>query len=145
MLEWKPFLKEEFKNAISKCNNFSVPSPDKISWKILKRVIDINDYLVSIVNITNACINLGHWPSHFKLSTLIIIPKPNKLPYNSSKLFCPIVLLNILGKLIEKIIGERLQFHTTTNNFVHSHQFCGLKQQSISNVGMFLIYIIQSS
>jgi len=36
VLEWKPFSKEEFKNAISKCNDFSTPGPNKISWKILK-------------------------------------------------------------------------------------------------------------
>ena len=105
-MEWHSFLKEEFKNAISKCNNFSASSPDKISWKILKRVINIDDYLVSIVNIANAYINLEHWPLHFKLSTSIIILKPNKSLYNSSKSFCPIILLNTLSKLIEKVIGK---------------------------------------
>jgi len=29
--EWKLFSKEEFKNAISKCNNSSAPGPNKIS------------------------------------------------------------------------------------------------------------------
>jgi len=57
---WKPFLKEEFKNAISKYNDLSASGPDKISWKILKWIINNNDCLTSIINITNACINLGH-------------------------------------------------------------------------------------
>jgi len=60
-------------------------------------------------------------------SVLIVIPKPNKLSYNSSKFFHPIVLLNMLSKLIKKVIGERLQFHTISNNFTHPHQFGGLK------------------
>ena len=52
------------------------------------------------------------------------------------------MLLNTLGKLIEKVIGERMQFHTISNNFVHPYQFKGLEQWSISDVGTFLIYII---
>ena len=33
-------------------------------------------------------------------------PKPNKILYDSSKIFCPIVLLNILEKLIKQVIYE---------------------------------------
>jgi len=74
-------------------------------------------------NITNICINSGYWLLHFKLLTLIIISKLNKSSYDSSKLFYLIVLLNMLGKLIENVIGKRLWFHTIINNFVHPHQF----------------------
>jgi len=49
----------------------------------------------------------------------IIISKPNKESYNSFKSFRPIVLLNTVGKLIEKVIGERLQFHAIMNDFIH--------------------------
>ena len=139
---WKPFLKEEFKNTISKYNDLSASGPDKISWKILKWIINDNDCLTSIINITNACINLGHQPLYFKSLTLIIIPKPNKSLYDSPKSFCSIVLLNMLSKLIEKVIREIIQFHTISNNFIHSHQFGELKQQSTSNTDMFLTYII---
>jgi len=48
----------------------------------------------------------------------------------------------MLGKLIEKVIGERMQFHTISNNFVHPYQFGGLKQQSTSDTGTFLTHII---
>ena len=95
-----------------------------------------------IINIVNAYINLEHWSSHFKISTLIIISKLNESLYNLPKLFYPIILLNILGKLIEKVIRERIQFHIIFNNFVHPYQFGGLKKQSTSNIDMFLIYII---
>ena len=51
----------------------------------------------------------------------IIIPKPNKASYNSPKMFQPIVLLNMLEKLIEKVIGERLKFQVISNNFIYSN------------------------
>jgi len=64
---------------------------------------------MNFINITNRYINLGYWLLHFKMSLSIIITKPNKVAYNSSKAFQPIIFLNTLGKLIKKIISERLQ------------------------------------
>ena len=95
---WYPFSKEEFKQAISKCNNLSAPGPDKLTQHHLKYII----------NIADAYINLGYWPNYFKYSTTVIIPKPNKMLYDQPKSFHLIVLLNTLGKLIEKIIEERI-------------------------------------
>ena len=62
----------------------------------------------NFVNIVNTCINLGYWPLYLKISLFIIIPKPNKASYNLPKIFWSIVLLNTLGKLIEKVIREML-------------------------------------
>jgi len=58
-------------------------------------------------------------------------------------MFCPIVLLNILEKLIEKVIGEWLQFHLISNNFIYLNQLGGIKQHLTIDVGIFLIHIIQ--
>jgi len=76
-------------------------------------------YVINFINIADLYINLSYLPVHFKKSTSIIIPKPNKLVYNFSKIFHPIIFLNILGKLIEKAIGKRLQIHSITSNFVY--------------------------
>ena len=78
------------------------------------------------------------------LYTSNIILKPNKKLYNSPKLFRPIVLLNIVSKLIEKVIGERLQFNTASNNFIHPSQLRGLKFKSTIDMGIALTHIIRS-
>ena len=59
------------------------------------------------------------------------------------KSFRPIVLLNTLGKLIEKFIDERLQFQVTANNFIPPSQLGGLKFKSTIDVDMALTHIIQ--
>ena len=102
----KPFSEEKFTSAILKCNNSSTPRLDKLSQKHLKIIIKDIVCLRHLINIADVCIELGHWPSHFKTLAFIIIPKPNKVLYNSSKAFRPIVLLNILSKLIEKVISN---------------------------------------
>ena len=71
----------------------------------------------------------------------IIIPKPNKELYDSPKDFQPIMLLNTIGKLIEKVIGERLQFQSISNKFIYQCQLVDLKQQS-TDVGVVLTYFI---
>jgi len=64
--------------------------------------------------------------------------------YNTPKSFRPIVLLNILGKLIKKVIGDRLQFYTISNNFIYQSQLERLKFKSTTDVGINLIHIICS-
>jgi len=49
-----------------------------------------------------------------------------------------------LDKLIEKVIGKRLQFLTSANNFIHSSQLEGLKFKSITDAGVVLTHIICS-
>jgi len=81
---------------------------------------------------------------HFKTSTTIVIPKPNKELYNTPKAYQSIVLLNTISKLFEKVIGKRMQFLIISNNFIHPCQLGGLKQRSISDVGIALIYSIRN-
>ena len=98
--------------------------------------------LKNIVNITNTCIELGYWPNHFKTSTTIVIPKSNKVLYDLPKFFRSIVLLNTLGKLIEKVIGDRLQFYVISNNFIHQSQLEGLKFKFTTDVDIALTHLI---
>jgi len=47
-----------------------------------------------------------------------------------------------MGKLIEKVIGERLQFNMAANDFIHSSQLGGLKFKSTIDTGIALTHII---
>ena len=141
---WELFFKFEFRNAISKCNNLSAPGPDKVIWCHLKHILKQEECLLNIINIANTCLNLDHWPNYFKCSSTVIIPKLNKPKYNHLKAFCPIVLLNTLGKLIEKVIVERLQFIVVNNNFIYPSQLGGLKFKSTSDTGVALTHTVRS-
>ena len=139
---WNSFSRYEFRSAIHKCVNTSAPDSDRMSWRHWKFIIKNDDCLSKIINIADACINLGYWPNYFKISTTIIIPKPNKMSYDNPKAFYPIVLLNTLGKLIEKVIAERIQFMVMSNDFIHPSQLGGLKFKSTSDAGIALTHII---
>ena len=141
---WPAFSIEEFRLAIANYNNLSAPSPDKLSWSHLKTILKDDKCLNVIICIANTCIKLGYWPSHFKKSTIVVISKLNKNLYDSPKSFRPIVLLNTVGKLIEKVIGERFQFNTAANNFIHPSQLGGLKFKSMIDADIALTHIVRS-
>jgi len=105
---WNSFSKFKFSSAIQKCVDTSAPGPDRMSWCHWKIIFKNDECLSKIINIANACIILGFWPEYFKVSATVIIPKPNKPSYDNPKAFQPIVLLNTLGKVIEKVIAERI-------------------------------------
>ena len=139
---WKAFFEKEFISSIARCNNSSTPGPDKLLWRHLKHIIKDKICLKNIINIANMCIKLSHWPLHFKMSMTIVIPKLNKVSYNSPKLFRPIVLLNTIGKLIKKVISDRLQFYLISNNFIHQCQLGSLKFKATSDADIALTHFI---
>ena len=124
---WISFSIEEFKSSITKYNNLSTLESNKLSWKHFKAIVKDSTCLNNFINIANVCINLEHWLLHFKMSSSIIISKPNKASYDFSKMFQPVILLNTLGKLIEKVISKRLQFQSISKNFIYPCQLNELK------------------
>ena len=76
-----------FFNTIESCNNLSTLGLDKLSWRHLKEIVKNKKYTNRLINIANTCIDLGYWPSHFKTSSIVIIPKSNKASYDLLKLF----------------------------------------------------------
>jgi len=49
-----------------------------------------------------------------------------------------------MGKLIEKTISNRLQFHLSVNSFLDPHQFGSIHQQSTTDAGIYLTYLIRA-
>ena len=122
--EWPSFLRKEFIKAIVKYNNSSAPRPDKLSWSHLKYIINNEVCLSKIISITNTCFELDFWPSHFKSSIMIVMPKPNKESYNSSKSFQLIILLNMcydLKSLELDIYSYRWSMLATVHPTLNDH------------------------
>ena len=62
--------------------------------------------------------------------------------YDQPKYFRPIMLLNTLGKLIEKVITERLQFLIAKNDFIYPSQLGSLKFKSTTDASVALTHIV---
>ena len=73
---------------------------------------------------------------------MVIIPKPGKPSYSMPKAFRPIVLLNTLGKLIEKMLARWLQFDGVAHNTFMPNQFGGVAQRSTEDAGVYLTHLV---
>jgi len=124
--DWPPFSALELTDALSSCSSRSSPGPDHIMWVHLKAVLENKKSIQLLVTLADACICVGHWPKHFQDSVSVIIPKPGKPTHSTPKLFRPIVLLNTVGKLIEKMISNHLQFNMIKYDLVHPNQVGGV-------------------
>ena len=49
----------------------------------------------------------------------------------------------MLGKLIEKVISNRLQVHFIALNFIYLNQLGSIKQYLTINAGIFLTHLIE--
>jgi hypothetical protein len=142
--EWPPFSDREVREALALCSAWSAPGPDHITWRHLKKIMPNPAVGKVFLALANACMEHGHWPSYFKVSNLVIIPKPGKLSYQSPRAFRPIVLLNTLGKLIEKMISTCLQFDGVKFELFLPHQFGGIRQRSTEDAGLFLTHLVHA-
>ena len=118
-----PILREvtlqELKNAIKHTGDKAL-GPDNIRLPQLKYLPD--NMLLTIVHIHNATIASKYYPKSSKGTKMIFIPKPGK-PLTDPYSYRPISLLNILGKLFEKIITQRYIYYSEYHNLFHDFQF----------------------
>lgn len=144
--DFKPISTFEITEQLQTTSNTSVPGPDHLSWFWLKRVVEDNaEVLLFLRPFYNACVQHGVFPAIFKRSCTVVIPKPNKSDYSKAKAYRPIVLLNCLGKLLEKVIARRLQFDAQKFNLLHPCQFGGAIQKSTIDAGVQLIHNIRQA
>ncbi|CAA7268148.1 unnamed protein product [Cyclocybe aegerita] len=128
--EWADFSEHELLSALKGCSNSSAPGPDHVTWVHLKELLKDKHVLVLFIMLANACLWVGHWPHIFKESLSVIVLKLNKPSYAVPKAFRPIVLLITFGKLIEKMIANRIQFDAVKHDIFHPNQLGGICQRS---------------
>lgn len=116
----KPFSNKEIQFIINKLNKKKAPGPDSIDNQIIQYVNKAIPNLFKVL--FNKCLELEYFPKHFKTSTLILFNKPNKNP-NEPGNFRPICLLPTIGKVLEKLIINRLKHHLTINKTINEKQY----------------------
>lgn len=115
----KPIDHDEVKNIIINIKNRKAPGPDSLKAQHFKNLPEIA--LSALVSIYNNCLKSGYFPVHFKTAITIMIPKPGK-PKTDPNNYRPIALLNISGKIFEKILAYRIKNLLESNNLLPSHQ-----------------------
>lgn len=105
---------------IIKAMKSTCPGNSGINKIILKNLPE--EAITRLKHIFNASLSAGYFPDKFKTATIKFIPKQGKnikIPTN----YRPISLLEVPGKLFERIINYRIKIHLEDNLLHNSLQF----------------------
>lgn len=97
-----------------------------------------NKMLINFTKIINASLSLGYYPEIWKTSIMIFIPKANKSPLQHTN-YRPISLLSVPGKIVEKLVNNRLM-NTLTQKKIHNEHQHGFRPERGTNTATALLY-----
>jgi hypothetical protein len=116
--KWKLIKVEEVKYHIRQLRNSST-GPDNIHNRCLKNYSKL--LVQHLTNLFNSILKHGYIPASWKKANIILILKPKKDKQHPSS-YRPISLLSCLGKLLERIIKQRLMLELERRNILSQHQ-----------------------
>lgn len=113
------FTTDEVRRAFASLQPKKAPGEDCLTGEILRRAFKGNEE--KFVGLFNLCLREGVFPDAWKLSLLRIIPKPGRTGSKISD-FRPICLLPVLGKVLDRLIVSRVNYHLAARNFFSERQ-----------------------
>ena len=96
------------------------PGPDNIHNEVL-RLGTTTSLFHHLARLFTSSIQLGYIPTAWKLATLRMLLKPDKLPSLTTS-YRPISLISSIMKLFERVIEQRLRSHLEHIGFINKHQ-----------------------
>ena len=108
----------EIKNII-KSFKTNTPGETNVNKVILSKIPD--SAITKLQTIFNHTLSLGYFPTKFKTGLIKMIPKADT-DSKDPKNYRPISLLEVPGKILEKIVNKRLREFLETNNIISDKQ-----------------------
>ena len=97
-----------------------VPGPDTILNEV-HRLGTTTSLFHHLARLFTSSIQLGYIPTAWKIATLRMLLKPDKLPSLTTS-YRPISLISSIMKLFERVIEQRLRSHLEHIGFINKHQ-----------------------
>ena len=110
---------EELKEIMKNTAMNKAPGYDRISNAVLRHLI--NCHAETMTSFFNLCLNLVYFPICLKIGKLVFFQKPGKRMENA-KCLRPITLLSVIGKLLEKLLIDRINWELEQRSFFDESQ-----------------------
>lgn len=107
--------------ALNSPANRKAPGPNGITLELLQFLDSITPGFM--VDVIQAAIKTGYHPAIWRKARGVIIPKPGKNDYSKAKSFRTISLLNVMGKILERVVADFLNKHMEGRGGFHPGQF----------------------
>ena len=130
----KEFTIGEIGNVIGSMGIKKAPGEDGITGEIYKSTFQI--FPRYITALYNRCLSRGVFPARWKRTKLIAIIKPGKENAEEVTKYRPISLVNTGGKVLEKLLINRINYHLYSQNLLNNNQFGFTPQRSTIDAAM---------
>ena len=117
--ELEPTTIAEVKQIIRRFKN-KAPGESGLTKLLLRQLPE--DAFAYYVDTANESMSMGYFPTLFKKALLTFIEKPGKTPTDVNN-YHPISLLEVAGKIYEKIILKRLNHFLEEKNLINENQY----------------------
>ena len=124
---------EEIKVALDGMKANKAPGQDRIPTIVLKKTWKVLE--TNITLLFNKIFNEGSFPESWKTAKVIYLKKPGK-EGKDPKDYRPIALLNVISKLYEKVIYNRLNWLSEQNQWIDKDQFGFQKHVSAEHANL---------
>ena len=139
-INWTNTTELEIKQVL-RTSNETKGGPDEIPMFLLKNNADLLSPILCFL--CNLSLNTGRFPTVHKYGTIVPLYK-NKERHIISN-YRPICLLNVVSKVLEKVISTRLLNHVETNRILNDSQFAYRKGRGTdSAISKFVNSIIDN-
>lgn len=128
-----PFTFLEISTIINKLRNKTAPGLDVINVNNLRTIWTSHPHF--LLSIFNSCLNIGYFPRIWKEGKIILINK-NDRDNNLPGSYRPICLNSVLGKVLEKLINNRIYFFLNSKTLLHHLQF-GFTHNKSSTLALY--------
>ncbi|KAI2795584.1 hypothetical protein BLOT_016631 [Blomia tropicalis] len=115
------FSQEEMQQAIEDMNDKKAPGEDGISANVLKHFSATAPNV--FLKLYNLCLEHSYFPKIFKQSIIKAIPKQGGSNATGPKAWRPISLLPVPGKVLERLMIDRINFNLRTRKLLSSKQY----------------------
>jgi ribonuclease HI len=132
-----PITTQEIELAIRRARTGRAPGNDGIPVLILKIACPI--LLPYLHLIYNTCLTLGYCPTHFRSSITVALRKQGKEDYTEVKSYRPVALLNTIGKVLEAVIAQKINFAMEIHNLLPRTHIGGRRASSTEHAMHLMI------
>ncbi|CAB0034340.1 unnamed protein product [Trichogramma brassicae] len=121
---------EELRGACRRIKDHTAPGPDGVPNAAIKIAIATHPDI--FLQVYTACLRTGVFLACWKRQRLVLLPKPGKPPEEPSS-YRPLCMLDTAGKILERLICDRLEAITESPGGLSDHQYGFRKGRSTIN------------
>ena len=132
--EDREFTQDEVRQALEGFKDKKAPGPNGLTNGIVKMVFKAVPK--TMTQMYNECLKTGHFPKKLKMAKILMITKPGREGNSEPSMYGPVSLLNTEGKIMEKLLIQRIMHHLYKTEALNGNQYGFTPQKNMVDAAM---------